>query len=218
MNKNRAKNKSSKGFTALMAVIVVAVLALGAYAVKKEYDETHPYVPTTVADFAKEAGMTSEEFMKKWEIDGIEGIDEKTDMTDAQKKMSVVKSAEFNGMSYADYAAEVGYSSQMPDNITVEEAQDWVKASKIAEMNGMSYDEFLEFYGLTAEQVPEDMPYKDADPIVSEAWNNIPISKFLEQDGMTFEEFLEQTGLEEGKVTPETLMKDVQALLSETAE
>ncbi len=216
MNENRAKKKSSKGFTAVMVVVIIAVLALGVVAVKKSYDEKHPYVPTTIADFAKEAGISTEEFMKKWELEGKEGIDGDTAMSEAEKTMTVAKYAEYMGQTYDEYVAGQGFSSKMPADTTVADSTNWIKVEKIAESGGMEYTEFIEFYGLTEEQLPADMPYKEADPIVQEAWGKMPLSKALEKDGLTFEEFLEQEGLTAEEVSPETTLAEVQKLLGDT--
>ncbi len=161
--------KSSAGFNAILAVVIAAFLAVGGYAIVKQYQETHPHQPTTVEDFAKEQGISTEEFMAKYGIDTNEEIKADTDMATAMGAMSVAKYAEYNETTVEALTEQYAFSADVTPEMTWADAQQYVPMSKVLEMSGMEYDAFLESYGLTAEQITPDMLYKDAEPIIMEA-------------------------------------------------
>lgn len=168
--KHTANNRSSIGFNVILAIIVAIVLALGAYAVVKQYQETHPSTdPETVADRAKTEGITVEEFLTKYGLDGNEEITADTELATASGSMSVANYAALEGTTVDDIKAQNGFTEEVTDDMTMEEASGYIPVGTMAEMYGMDYASFIGMYGLTEEQVPSDMLIKDANPILTEA-------------------------------------------------
>ncbi len=169
----QAVKKSSLGFNVILAVVIAAFLAIGGYAVVNQYRITHPYQPTTVADYAKEEGISTEEFMAKWGLDGNDAVKADTDMGTAMGEMSVAKYAEYTETTFEALKEQYSFSEDVTAEMKWVDAQQYVPMSKMLEMSGMEYDAFLNSYGLTAEQITPDMLYKDAEPIINEAVNKL---------------------------------------------
>ncbi len=166
----RAMKKSGAGFNVILALIIVAAIALGGYVIYNQYKINNPSTdPETVADRAKTEEITVEEFLAKYGLEANEEVKADTELAVASGYMTVEKYAELEGMTVDELRAEFGIVDEAGNDMTMNEAQSYVPISKVLEMAGMDYESFLQMYGLTAEQVPQDMLYKDAEPIIQAA-------------------------------------------------
>lgn len=168
------KAKSPWWFTLIIVVVIAAVVAVGGWAVWQQYTETHPSTdPETVADRAETEGISVEELLTKYGIDGVEEVDKDTAFATAQGYMSITKYAESMGVS----ADQVKLDNRMPetvtDDMTINEAIGYVKMSDMAELQGTDIATLRETYGLTEEELPGDMLYKDAEEIINAAYQKM---------------------------------------------
>lgn len=170
----KKKAKSPWWFNLIIGVVVVAVVAVGGYAVWQQYSETHPSTdPETVEDRAEAEGITTEEFLTKYGLDTNEDIDGDTLLSDAQGHMTITKYAEHMGVT----AEQVKLDNRMPDTVTddmtISEAIGYVSMKDMAELQGTDIATLRETYGLTEEELPDDMMYKDANEVLNSAYEKL---------------------------------------------
>lgn len=138
------------------------------------YKENHPSTePETVADRAKTEGITADEFLAKYGIDTVDGVDKDTALSTATGYMTVEKYAEFEGTTVDELKANYGFDDAVTNDMVMNDAQEYVTVSKAAEMSGVDYASMLQMYGLTEEELPQDMLFKDAKPILQAAQEKI---------------------------------------------
>lgn len=170
----KKKAKSPWWFNLIIGVVIAAVLVVGGYAVWQQYAETHPSTdPETVADRAETEGITVDEFLTKYGIDGIEEVNGETELGTAQGYMTITKYAEHLGVT----ADQVKLDNKMPetvtDDMTVNEAIGFVKMSDMATLQGTDIATLRETYGITEEELPDDMLYKDAQEVLNAAYQKM---------------------------------------------
>lgn len=172
--KTTAVKKTGSWFNAVLVLIVAAVLVLGGYMVYNQYKVKHPSTePETVADRAKTEGITADEFLAKYGIDTVEGVDKDTALTTATGYMTVEKYAEFEGTTVDELKANYGFDAAVTNDMVMNDAQEYISIGKASEMMGMDYASMLQMYGLTEEELPENMLFKDAKPILEAAQEKI---------------------------------------------
>lgn len=172
--KAAAVKKTGSWFNAVLVIVIAAVLALGGYMVYDRYKENHPSTePETVADRAKTEGITADEFLAKYGIDTVDGVDKDTALSTATGYMTVEKYAEFEGTTVDELKANYGFDDAVTNDMVMNDAQEYVTVSKAAEMSGVDYASMLQMYGLTEEELPQDMLFKDAKPILQAAQEKI---------------------------------------------
>lgn len=175
--KKHTKGKSSAGFNAVLALIVVAVLALGGYALVSSYLENKANQPSddtgnttqTVAQYAQDAGMTADEFLTAYGLEGNEEITADTDINTATGAMTVEKFAEFSETTVDELKEQYGLGDEVTNDMIWNDVQNYVPIGKWCEMSGIDFAEFLTNYGLTEEELPRDTKFGDAMPILQEA-------------------------------------------------
>ncbi|MBS7297953.1 MAG: hypothetical protein KIG65_02595 [Eubacteriales bacterium] len=168
--KVKAAKKSATGFNVFLALIIVAAIVIGGYVIYNQYKIKNPSMdPETVSDRAKSEGISVEEFEAKYGIDTVEEVDGDTEMTVASGYMSLEKYAEFEGKTVDELKAEFGFSDDVTNDMMMKEAQEYIPMSKAAESMGVDYASLMQMYGLTEEEVPQDMLFKDAKPILEAA-------------------------------------------------
>lgn len=166
----RAMKKSGAGFNVILALIIVAAIALGGYVIYNQYKINNPSTdPETVADRAKTEEITVEEFLAKYGLEANEEVKADTELAVASGYMTVEKYAELEGTSIDELKANYGFSDDVTNDMTMNEAQEYVPISKAVEMMGVDYATILQMYGLTEEELPQDMLLKDANPILEAA-------------------------------------------------
>lgn len=170
----KKKAKSPWWFTLIIVVVVAAVVGVGGYAVWQQYVETHPSTdPETVEDRAKTEGITVDEFLAKYGIDGIEEVDGDTVLTDAQGYMTITKYAEHMGVTPEQVKTDNRMPETVTDDMTISDAIGYVKMSDMAELQGTDIATLRETYGLTEEELPDDMLYKDANEVLNAAYQKM---------------------------------------------
>ncbi len=165
------KAKSPWWFTLIIVVVVAAVVGVGGYAVWQQYAETHPSTdPETVEDRAEAEGIATEEFLAKYGLDTNEEINGDTPLTDAQGYMTITKYAEHMGVTPEQVKQDNRMPDPVTDDMTINEAIGYVKISDMAELQGTDITSLREIYGLTAEELPDDMMYKEANEVLNDAY------------------------------------------------
>ena len=175
--RKHTKGNSSAGINAVLILIVVAVLALGGYALGRSYFEKKANQPSddsantvqTIAQYAEANGTTAEEFLAAYGLEDNEEITADTDINTAMGAMTVEKFAEFSEKSVDELKEEYGLGEAVTNDMTWNDAQGYVPVSKFAEMQGADYNTFLTNFGLTEEELPADTIWNDALPILQEA-------------------------------------------------
>ena len=168
------KAKTPWWFTLIIVVVVAAVVAVGGYAVWQQYVETHPSTdPETVEDRAKTEGISVDEFLAKYGIDGIEEVNGDTTLTDAQGHMTITKYAEHLGVTPEQVKLDNKMPETVTDDMTINEAVGYVKMSDMAVLQGTDIATLRETYGITEEELPDDMLYKDAQEVLNSAYQKI---------------------------------------------
>ncbi|MEE0944404.1 MAG: hypothetical protein UIM24_03010 [Clostridia bacterium] len=170
----RVAKKSGSGFNAILALIIVAAIALGGYVIHNQYKVNHPSTdPETVSDRAEAEGISIDEFLAKYGIDAVEDVDANTEMAAAAGYMTVEKYAEFEGITVDELKANYGFSADVTNDMVMNDAQGYIPISKAAESMGIEYAQLLQMYGLTEAELPQDMLFKDAKPILEAAQQKI---------------------------------------------
>lgn len=172
------KGKSSAGLNAIIALVIVVFLGLGAYAVTANFKAKAPTGDSsadstatqtqTVSQYAEEQGMTAEDFLAQYGLDGSD-VTADTDMNTAVSEMTVEKYAEFSGKTTDEVKDEYKLGKDVTADMKWSDAQGYIPIGKMLENSGMSYDDFLANYDLTSKDIPEDMKWNDAMPILQEA-------------------------------------------------
>lgn len=172
------KKKSSAGLNAVIALIVAAFLGLGAYAVTANFKAKAPANDSTadnsaqqtqtVSQYAEQKGMTAEDFLTQYGLDGSD-ITADSDINTAASEMTVEKFAEFSDKTTDALKEEYGLGANVTADMKWSDAQGYIPIGKMLENMGMKYEDFLSNYNLTDKDVPEDMTWNDAMPILQEA-------------------------------------------------
>ncbi len=161
-----AKKKPDYLVNGIIALVIIGFASLGSVAVVNEYRANDGV--TTVKEYAKENGITVDEFMSKY---GLEGKDVKpgTEINEASSSMPLDKYAEYSGTTVEELKAQSGWGDEVTNEMTITEAQDYTKIGNMIAGMGMDYAEYLAMFGLTEEELPADTTMKDAQPIIEAA-------------------------------------------------
>ena len=100
------RSSADKAVNAVIAVVLVVVIALASVAL---YDKFRPR--DKVKDMAETQGMSVEDFMAEY---GIEGATASTKMEDVYENMTIENVLKLNGMTFEEFAS----SSQLPETVT----------------------------------------------------------------------------------------------------
>lgn len=166
----KTTDKSLVIFNTIIAVIIVAVLALGGYAVIGNYIANKPEEPiSTVEDYAKKNDMTVDEFLAKYGLENSE-ITAETDIGTACSEMTMENFAEYSESTVDEIKATYGLTDDVTADMTWKDAQGYVPVGTAVEMSGMTYEDYISGFGLTEEQLPKDMLMKDAEPVLQQAY------------------------------------------------
>ena len=169
----QVKKPADKGlviFNAIILVLIVAVLALGGYAVVSNYIANKPEEPiNTVEDYVKQNDMTVDEFLAAYGLEGSE-VTAETDIGNACSAMTLEKFAEFSDTTIDEIKTTYGLTDDVTPDMTWADAQGYVTVGTAVEMSGMTYEDYLSGFSLTEEQLPKDMLMKDAEPVLQQAY------------------------------------------------
>ncbi len=139
------------------------------------FEESMNYKRLVVSDYARDDGITTEEFLAKWGLSEKTEITGDTDIATAIDAMPIEKYAEYNGTTVTALGEEYGFvtDERLPiTTVTLSEAQYYVTMEKAAELSGKDYETFLaeDCYGLTEADLPRDMLMVDAMPEIDKAY------------------------------------------------
>lgn len=128
-NSKRPATPADKMINAVMIIVVLAILGLGAYAV---YSKLSVSIETkaieageaqqTVRYAANAAGMTSEEFLAEYGLADA-GLGEKSTVSEMAQKMTVENYAKFNGQETAAFLEELGLTDKVTPDMMWTEAE-----------------------------------------------------------------------------------------------
>lgn len=171
------KSGTESVVTAVLTIIIVVVLGLSVYSIAdkvkdKKASNTDSGAaqtesqPLTVEKAAEKKGMTADEFIAEYGLDGAKGEDL---MSDAMEKMTTGNYAKYSDKDFADFAEE----NKLPDSVT--EDTPWGEAKKLIPIGvAMGGDDQFEqmktLIGLD-DSITADTPSGEAEPIIQQKYN-----------------------------------------------
>ena len=170
---NTPKKKSNVLFNVIVTLVVLAVVALGVWAVYPTLNFGGEVIEDsletqTLGAVAKERGTTAEEIIETYQL-GEYDFNEDSDIISVTSKMTVENYAKFEGVTVDELKAQFKYTDDVTSDMTMEQAQDYMPVENIVMGTGTDYATFISAYGLTVEELPADTLYKDALPILQAA-------------------------------------------------
>lgn len=170
---NTPKKKSNVLFNVIVTLVILAVVALGVWAVYPTLNFGGEVIEDslenqTLGAVAKERGTTAEEIIETYQLGEYE-FNEDSDIIEVTSKMTVENYAKFEGVTVDELKAQFKYTDDVTSDMTMEQAQDYMPVENIAMGSGMDYATLISAYGLTVEDLPADTLYKDALPILQAA-------------------------------------------------
>ncbi len=182
----KKKQKSNVLFNVVITVVVLAVVALGVWAVYPTINNNSQVIEdsmqtTTLGDVVAELGTTVEEFLATYQIDEANGFTAESDIIEVTSQMTVENYAKFEGVTLDEIKAQFRYTDDVTPDMKMIEAQDYMPVDNIVMGTGTDYATFLSAYGLTVEDLPADTLYKDALPILQAAQEKLMEQQVQEQ-------------------------------------
>lgn len=184
-------------FNVALVLVIIAVLALGTFAVVRNYEPKVEAPQTqTVAQYAESVGMTADEFLAEYGLSGVENVTADTDINTASGEMTVENYAKYTSVTVDQLKEDYSLGEAVTNEMTWRDATGYIPVSKAAEMSGMTYEQLLEMYNLTEEQLPRDMTQSEAAPILQQAYEASMAAQENESDGDNAAEGEAQQGAE----------------------
>jgi len=170
---NTPKKKSNVLFNVIVTLVILAVVALGVWAVYPTLNFGGEVIEDsletqTLGAVAKERGTTAEEIIETYQL-GEYDFNEDSDIISVTSKMTVENYAKFEGVTVDELKAQFKYTDDVTSDMTMEQAQDYMPVENIVMGTNTDYATFISAYGLTVEDLPADTLYKDALPILQAA-------------------------------------------------
>lgn len=153
----------------IVAIVILAVLGLGVYAVGSKYKEMHPSAKTTtVADFIADKGITFEEFKSEYGLEGDEEVTEKSDMNAVSAKFTLENYAKYTDTTLEELKAQYGLGDDVPNETTWQDAFSFMPVGIVAQnMFGTDFETLKTQMGLP-ETVTAETPWSEVQTIMSE--------------------------------------------------
>lgn len=139
-NTKRKKTKSEILTNSIIAVLVIAFIGLGSWAVYSKFDTNKDAVQnetvtdtgadagaeeqaqaTTVAQAAEEAGMSTEDYLAEYGLDSIDDITGDTEMSVAVEYMTFANYAKLSGTDTATLRESAGLDDSISDDTPMSE-------------------------------------------------------------------------------------------------
>lgn len=131
MNTQKSRSSADKTINLVIVLIIIAVLAAGAYAVYNKISDNlleksiaDGTAPQTVETYAKQAGQSVEDFLAEYEITDS-SVNGDTAISDMVSFMNVKNFAKYQGMEFADFVAEYGLTDKVAEDTL------WTDAEKL---------------------------------------------------------------------------------------
>ena len=172
MNTQKSRSSADKMVNLIITIIILVVLAAGLFTVvpllqdkaleKSIADGT---APQTVATYAKQAGLSVDEYIEMYELSDAD-VNGNTLMQDFVNLMDVKNYAKLSGMEYADFVAQYSLTDKVTEDMLWTDAQLLMPLS--AYIGGADYvEDFKSYYGLDA-SVTADTPWGELADVIAE--------------------------------------------------
>ena len=152
----------------ITAVLIIAFLGLGGYALKDNIKAILPERPekeTTIADLAKEKDMKADEFIAEYGLSDSD-VTAKTTESEMLSKITVENYAKYKGQTADELLAEYEIEGANGEMLW-QDAYMLIPMSKYAEDMGTTFEEFKEQVALP-DEITEKTTLADAQRIVAE--------------------------------------------------
>ena len=216
------KKKGSIWGNVIAAIVVIAFLGLGYYAIKDKLPKP-PEKPVTVAKLAKEKDMSVEDFIAEYGLDA-EQVNKDTTETDFENMLSVANYAKYNGQTVDAWLEENGIkiTDENSKDGKFDETMLWTDALQYETMGHLvkrqneetgeekTFEEFMADNGIPEELltvITEDTTLKDAQAVLSElaaAQEQLQAEEGGEEGGETAEAPAEEVPEAEAETETET--------------
>lgn len=171
-------SSADKAINLVIAVVIIAVLAAGVFAVYKKVSESmfdkavaDGTAPQTVATLARQSGQTVDEFLENYGLaDSTLNKDSSTE--DFMNSLSVKNFAAYQGEEYDAFIEQYGLTDKVSEDMTWEEAQKLIPLGKMIGIEEGSEDaatqleSIKEQFGLDA-SVNANTPWGEVEPIIT---------------------------------------------------
>ncbi len=172
MKTQKSRTSADKTINLVIILIIVAVLAAGVWAMWGKISDNlleksiaNGTAPQTVETYAKQAGLTVEEYLADKEITDA-SVNGDTLMTDLMDVITVKSYAKIAGLEPADFIAEQGLTDKVTEDMLWSEASKLIPLGKY--IGGDEYvEEFKTYYGLDA-SVTAETPWGELEDIIAE--------------------------------------------------
>lgn len=176
----KSTSSSDKTINIIIAVIIIAFLAAGGYAIYGKVSDNlfdkavaDGTAPQTVKTLARSAGQSVNEFLEENGItDG--SVDGNTSTEDFYNHMSVERYAAYNGQDYASFVEQNGLKDKVTETTSWADAQKliplgtYIGLDAAAEGAADQFNMFKQMYGL-GEDVTLDTPWGDVKDTIEAA-------------------------------------------------
>lgn len=170
------KNGTESAVTAILTIVIVVVLGLSVYSIAGKVKDKKSSAangdaqqtenqPLTVEKAAEEKGLSVDEFIAQYGLDGVKAEDS---MSDAMEKMTTGNYAKYSDKDFADFAEE----NKLPDSVT--EDTPWTEARKLIPigitMGGNDqFEQIKTLIGLD-DSITADTPSGEAEPVIQQKY------------------------------------------------
>ena len=126
----------------IIGIIIVAMIALGAWAVYSKYNQTTSNTDVTdaaegdaaqiqtVADVAAEKGISTDEFITEYGLENVENISADTDFQTAMQSMTLENYAKYLDQDLDELISSIGVDAQLTGDTTVGEVIELVSQAQ----------------------------------------------------------------------------------------
>lgn len=201
---HKSSSSSDKTINIIIAVLIIAFLAAGGYAVYSKISDnlfdkavSEGTAPQTVKTLARSAGLSVNEFLEENGItDG--SVDGNTSTEDFYNHMTVDRYAAYNGVSLEEFLEQNALTGKVTETTSWADAQKliplgtYIGLDASAEGAADQFESFKQMYGLDA-SVTLDTPWGDVEETVEAAQDamlnatEVPVDETENADASTDE-------------------------------
>lgn len=162
------KQKGSSLFSWITAIVIIAFLGLGGYALKDNIKALLPEKPekeTTVSNISKDREMTVDEFLEEYGLTDAEITKDSTE-SEVMEKLTVKNYAKYTDKTVEELLEEYEITNADEDMLW-QDAYLLMPMSKYAESLGMTFEDFKAQAGLS-DKITEKTTLGEAEEIMSQ--------------------------------------------------